>query len=340
MKKNCPLRRGDDSGMPVSVDVMCTVYNHGKYLAQALDSILMQETDFPVRIVIHDDASTDDSAEIIRAYQAKHPDRIVAVIEEENLYQNGESIGLKMVPYYTAKYIAVCEGDDFWTDPHKLQTQVDYLERNPDCMALYHNILPVDGNGQYDESLRGIYPELPEGDYTDREIREFKMKTQTASLVFRNYYLWLDDAQKERLLTAKLNGDIRKLIVCGALGRVHYLPDVMTAHRRVADTGDSWTARQARKSELDRFAGNQKTYLELCRFYEYCYGTARYPYNDMLDARVSFFRNTRTDKRDPEVKEKLREIPIPLGARLAYAPRFLRRTAKFAWKKLRRRAGA
>ena len=324
-----------EDNRPVSVDVNCTVYNHGEYLEQALNGILMQETDFPVRIVIHDDASTDNSAEIIRDYQAKYPDRIVAVIEEKNLCQNGKSIGLKMAPYYTAKYIAFCEGDDFWTDPHKLQMQVDYLEQNPDCMAVYHNVLPVDRYGQYDESLRGIYPELPEGDYTDREIHDFKLKTQMASAVTRNYYPWLSDTQKEIVFRTKVNGDAKKLMVCASFGRIHYLPNVMAAHRRVLDSGDSWTARQARKSELERFVGSQKTHLALCRFYEFCFGTRRYPYNDMLDARVSFFRNTKTDRHDPKVKDKLKEIPIPFYARLLYVPRFLLRIAKFGCRKLR-----
>ena len=81
---------------PVSVDVSCMVYNHGNYLRQALDSILMQETDFPVRIIIHDDASTDDSAAVILEYKKKYPQKIVAVIEEVNLYQNGRSVWAKI----------------------------------------------------------------------------------------------------------------------------------------------------------------------------------------------------------------------------------------------------
>ena len=88
---------------PLSVDIFCLVYNHGKYLRKALDGMLMQKTDFPVRIIIHDDASTDDSAKIIMEYKERYPDRIVAVIERTNLHQNGISFWPIMLPYLTSK---------------------------------------------------------------------------------------------------------------------------------------------------------------------------------------------------------------------------------------------
>lgn len=218
---------------PVSVDISCTVYNHGKYLREALDGMLMQETNFQYRIIIHDDASTDDSSDIIREYQALYPKMIVAVIEDENLYQNGKSIFAKMFPYYTAKYIASCEGDDYWLDKKKLQKQVDYLEAHPDCIACYHNILPVNADSKSNESLHFIYSILDEGDYTKKEIKSFVLKTQTASLVRRNLNPYLSDADKEAYQLTKCNGDEKTLLLCGTVGRVHYLPDVMAAHRRV-----------------------------------------------------------------------------------------------------------
>ena len=304
---------------PVSVDIACTVYNHEKYLREALDGMLMQETDFPYRIIIHDDASTDNSAEIIREYQARYPDKIIAIIEEENLYQNGKSIYMKMFPYYTAKYRAVCEGDDFWTDRKKLQKQVDYLEAHPDCIACYHNILPVNEDSRYDESLRHSYILLDEGDYTKKEIKNFILKTQTASLVKRNLHPFLSDADKTAYQSAKCNGDEKALLLSGTIGRVHYLPDVMAAHRRVF-LGDSYTARQSNKSEVDKFIGNQQRYMEKRKLYAYLTGIKLYPYNNLIHGRMIFIITHHRELKKSEINKIYRSVHVPVYAYIAYFP--------------------
>lgn len=304
---------------PVSVDIACTVYNHGKYLREALEGMLMQETNFPYRIIIHDDASTDNSADIIREYQEKYPDRIVAVIEKENLYQNGKSIYARMFPYYTSKYRAVCEGDDFWIDKNKLQKQVDYMEMHPDCVACYHNILPVNEDSQYDESLRHDYCLLDEGDYTKEEIRSFILKTQTASLVKRNLHPFLSEEDKKAYQSAKCNGDEKALLLCETIGRVHYLPDVMAAHRRVL-RGDSYTARQSKKSEFDIYIENQRHYLGKCKLYKYLTGNNLFPYQHIITGRIRFIMtHFRELKREDFQKLRL-SIKIPFYAYCFYVP--------------------
>lgn len=120
------------------VSIRSITYNHEPYISQALDGFLMQKTDFPFEIVVHDDASTDKTADIIRAYEKKYPQIIKPIYEIENQYsKNDGSIGRKMNPLLTGKYIAFCEGDDFWIDPQKLQKQVDFLENNPDYGMCY-----------------------------------------------------------------------------------------------------------------------------------------------------------------------------------------------------------
>lgn len=304
---------------PVSVDIACTVYNHGKYLKESLDGMLMQKTNFPYRIIIHDDASTDNSSEIIREYQATYPDKIVAVIEEENLYQNGKSIYAKMFGYYTAKYIASCEGDDYWIDENKLQKQIDYLEANSDCVACYHNILPVNEAGEYDESLRIGYVLLPEGDYTQKEIRRFCLKTQTASLVRRNINPFMIEEDKKAYQIAKCNGDEKVLILYGTIGRIHYLPDVMAAHRRVF-LGDSYTARQANKSELERFISGQQRYIEKCKLYQYLSGKKRYPYIQVLHNDIMFTVRKHKELRKEDLHELYSSFKFPIYAYLGYGP--------------------
>ena len=114
-------------------------YNHEKYIARALDSFLMQEVAFPFEIIIHDDASADATAEIIRGYEKKHPDIIKPIYQSENQYSQGKPMSCEMIyPCASGKYIAFCCGDDYWTDRSKLQLQVDYMEANQDCALCLH----------------------------------------------------------------------------------------------------------------------------------------------------------------------------------------------------------
>lgn len=123
------------------VTILCTVYNHEQYLRQCLDGFVMQKTNFPFEAIVHDDASTDGSAAIIREYAHKYPDIIKPIYQTENQYRKHDgSISRAMigVAHPEAKYIAICEGDDYWTDPDKLQLQVDFLETHADYYMTCH----------------------------------------------------------------------------------------------------------------------------------------------------------------------------------------------------------
>ena len=117
------------------VAIRCLVYNHEPYLRECLDGFVKQQTNFKFVAIVHDDASTDKSADIIREYEEKYPDIIKPIYETENQYskQNGSlgQIVNTAIKATGAKYTALCEGDDYWTDPFKLQKQVDFLETNP-----------------------------------------------------------------------------------------------------------------------------------------------------------------------------------------------------------------
>lgn len=125
------------------VAINCITYNHEKYLRDALDGFIMQKTEFPFVAIVHDDASTDGTAAILREYADKYPDIILPIYETENQYSKRDgSLGRTMHKARNAtgaKYIAYCEGDDYWTKPQKLQMQVDYLEAHPECSLVCHN---------------------------------------------------------------------------------------------------------------------------------------------------------------------------------------------------------
>lgn len=115
------------------VSIYCITFNHKDYLARALDSMLAQKTTFPVEIVVHDDCSTDGTAELLKDYADRYPDRITALFEEENQYSQGKNFADKLFARMTGKYVAFCEGDDFWLDDHKLQKQWEAMEAHPEC---------------------------------------------------------------------------------------------------------------------------------------------------------------------------------------------------------------
>lgn len=125
---------------PLMVSIRCTVYNHERYLRDCLNGFVMQKTNFRFEAIVHDDASTDGSAAIIREYAEKYPEIIKPIYETENQYsKHDDSLRRIMNEHTHGKYIAFCEGDDYWTDPLKLQKQVDFLEANPDYGACYTN---------------------------------------------------------------------------------------------------------------------------------------------------------------------------------------------------------
>lgn len=122
------------------VSICCLAYNQEAYIAQTLQSFIDQITDFPFEVLVHDDASTDKTADIIRQFEVKYPDIIKPIYQTENQHSKNVRISFTyQYPRATGKYIAMCEGDDYWIDPHKLQKQVDYMEAHPDCHLCFTN---------------------------------------------------------------------------------------------------------------------------------------------------------------------------------------------------------
>ncbi|MBN1214147.1 MAG: glycosyltransferase family 2 protein, partial [Candidatus Lokiarchaeota archaeon] len=120
-EKNLPL-----------VSICCSAYNHVNYIKDSIQGFIIQKTSFPFEILIHDDASTDGTTEIVKDYEHKYASLIKPIYQKDNQYSKGISPGNINRKRATGKYIAICEGDDYWTDPYKLQKQVDFLESNPE----------------------------------------------------------------------------------------------------------------------------------------------------------------------------------------------------------------
>jgi len=209
------------------VSICCTAYNQEKYIAQTLESFLAQRCDFAYEILVHDDASTDRTPEIIREYAQKHPDVIRPMLQTENQYCKGISIdGTFNFPRARGKYIALCEGDDFWCDPEKLKKQIDHMESDPACTFSFTNGYVHDESGQ-----RPDRPFLP---YYENEKELFSHGSRvftlaqiaqvnfipTASFVFRTDALRsLPDCFREKKCP---HSDLRMRLFLTAAGHAWY----------------------------------------------------------------------------------------------------------------------
>jgi glycosyltransferase involved in cell wall biosynthesis len=127
--------------VPPLVSVRTLTYNHEKYIAQCLEGILMQRTNFPFEVVVGEDCSTDRTQEIVLAYEKKYPDKIRAITSERNVGAARNIVRVQQA--CQGKYHAFCEGDDYWIDPLKLQKQVDFMEAHPDVSLCFHNVFVV-----------------------------------------------------------------------------------------------------------------------------------------------------------------------------------------------------
>jgi len=209
------------------VSISCITYNHSRFIKQCLDGFLMQQTDFDFEVLIHDDASTDGTQEIIKAYQENYPDIIKPILQSENQYSKGVR-GINSTFNYSraqGKYIALCEGDDYWTDPLKLQKQVDFLEANKEYSLCYHRVnLEINGIVDTDENditekryknipdktKIGIDDLLKQGNFIHTPSVMFK-KTDLKEIPFETKYSTVGDYFLYIMLTADNNKFIKKL---------------------------------------------------------------------------------------------------------------------------------
>ena len=219
MKTNKPL-----------VAIHCLVYNHEPYLRDCFEGFVMQQTNFPFVAIVHDDASTDASAAIIREYEEKYPHIFKPIYETENQYSKRDGsldrIMNEAIEVTSAKYVAMCEGDDYWTDPLKLQKQVDFLEANPEYSMCFHSAdIKIQG---VDKSKCGAQCEnIQDKEYSSTELF-VEWIVPTASIVY--------DRQRVNSYSIKhpewaTRGDIILVLKCSHCGKVWGMSDKMSVYR-------------------------------------------------------------------------------------------------------------
>lgn len=228
------------------VAIRCITYNHEKYLADALEGFVMQKTNFPFVAIVHDDASTDGTADILRKYAEKYPDIIHPIYETENQYSKRDgSLGRIMneaIAATGAKYIALCEGDDYWTDPLKLQKQVDFLESHPEYSMCFHG---AEIKNEAGTKVITTCDEIEDREYFTNDIFPGWV-IPTASVIYRKSMI--DSFPPLKHSEWMKYGDIVLFLKCMHTGRVWGMSDKMSVYR-MTETGAVISQRTDNKAE-------------------------------------------------------------------------------------------
>ena len=218
------------------ISICCITYNHEKFIRQALDGFVMQKTNFPFEVIIHDDASTDGTADIIREYANKYPDIIRPTYQSENQWSKGVNVLKTFVyPKIQGQYVALCEGDDYWTDENKLQKQVDYLDAHPDVSVCFHPVKVIWEDGLQPDSI------FPQPKYrfnktilTLEDLLKHNF-IQTNSVVYR----WCLKGKENTIPDGILPVDYYMHLLHAQAGKIGFLDDIIAVYRRHA--GGIWT---------------------------------------------------------------------------------------------------
>ena len=231
------------------VSVVMLAYRHGHYIAQAIESVLGQKTDFDVELIIGEDGSPDETLRICRRYEQLYPDEVTVISTGENVSHGTSGNFYRTCLRCRGRYVAMCEGDDCWADSSKLQKQVDFMEANPDCTICFHPVVVhwEDGSrpdSEYPANSRRFLSQAP----TLRELTQVNYM-HTNSVMYR----WNPDVKLfDHFPLRELPGDWKLNLLHAQHGRIGFLPDVMAVYRR--HPGGLW-AGALRDSEWFRKCG-------------------------------------------------------------------------------------
>ncbi|ENV85653.1 hypothetical protein F940_01880 [Acinetobacter radioresistens NIPH 2130] len=243
------------SSVPL-VSIWCTTYNHENYIEDAIKGFLIQETNFSFEIIIHDDASTDKTVDIIRKYERYYPKLIKPIFQKENQYSKGSNFLEILMKLANGKYIAICEGDDYWTDPNKLQKQVDYLETHPNTVISFFNTQYFYQDKQKFGEL--YLPSKHRKDFSKDELTKITTWLPTSTRVFRKISFGnIPEIAKV------LNTDDFLISILGSYGKAHYHHDIKPTVYRVHSHG-IWQS-QNKKSRVE---AQMNTFFWLYIYYQ------------------------------------------------------------------------
>lgn len=256
----------------IKVTVVCITYKHERYIESCLNGIVMQQTDFPFEVIVYDDASPDKTAEIIKSFEERYPELIKPFYQKNNATSRGYNKYHDIYPLAKGKYLAICEGDDFWTDPLKLQKQYDFMESHPDyslCGTAAH-LAREDGSFMPETfSLSGGSREIS----TEEIIDNWCMAT--ASLFYRKDKRVIDIPY----IGDCRNGDYATAVYLALNGRVYYIDEPTCAYRKmsIGSLGYRW------RSEPEFYKKSRLAYLDMLKRIDVF---SEYKYTDLIKNKI------------------------------------------------------
>lgn len=311
----------------IEVSVICLAYNHEKYIRQTLEGFVNQITSFKYEVIIHDDASTDGTRAIIEEYVKKYPDLFVPIYQEENQYSiNASNITKAVYKMVRGKYVANCEGDDYWCDSNKLQLQYDALESHPECSICVHQVKGINADGsECDSEYSRMFPEkkygIVEGVNEKERICNAFWKVQLTAYVFHtSSYFVRRRVHDERLelydkdeWISYVNGDVSVLWSSLNRGDFYYIGKTMSKRR--LEVPGSYTVRLKEANDTIRYERWRRRIKGLVLYDEY----SQYKFHEYIQFELvnSIMRRIIVDLDDPI--KILTESGISIRTALKYA---------------------
>lgn len=226
----------------IKVSVYCSTYNHKEYIRDALNGFLKQKTCFKFEIWIHDDASTDGTSLIVQEYVDKYPDIVHAVIQKENQYSKGVRAAVRDVfPRLKGKYIATCEGDDYWLDEYKLQKQVDFLDKNSEFSVCVHNTIKFNMKTNCSELM--FFDSSNDREITLLDVILWGKSGFHVSSILCDANLFINQP-----LICSPSLDLQTAIIFALKGRIWFINEIWSFYR--FNVKNSWTDRIRNSSDF------------------------------------------------------------------------------------------
>ncbi len=277
------------------VSIQCTVFNQKDHIKKCLDGFVMQKTNFKFEVIVYDDCSTDGTRDIIEEYSNRYPETIKTIFPEHNIAKSEGFYKINQLVYnqMNGKYIAFCEGDDYWTDENKLQIQVDYLENHPELVGCFHksvrkNIVNPEVKDIY--FPQAVLKNVKEV-YTNKDIQK-KYFIETCSVMYRF------DKYKEDFISTYpqkiVNGDTYMLNYFSLHGNIGYIDRLMSV--KTINNSGIWNSQNQSTDEKNMKYAEEIVRLPIAlnnlykRFNKKCLISIEYPFNLIINTAIKLNR--------------------------------------------------
>ena len=262
------------SDKPIKVSILCNTYNHEKTIKSTLDGFLSQKVNFDYEICIHDDASSDKTVQILKDYKTKYPDLFKLILEKENQFTQAKIIMELNTSQANGEYLAVCDGDDVWTDPYKLQKQADILDQDPEVSLVISAYTQVSLSSFFKPRLIQFYP-------TDTLLTlEDILSIPHRSYGYHTYmFRGKDKLMPDSFRTLRFT-DLPRLLYSAFIGKIYYMKDPTALYRR--GLSHSWSMNQIKNREtvIDNQVRLQAFYTDLDK-------TTQRKYHEFIQRRIA-----------------------------------------------------